>query len=98
MSTRTATMTSNIRRTIFSSIQLNTDYWLLVTGLEQCVLFASRLDVEVFISQMSCHPSAGRAIQEADLDQERLIDFFDGIRFLRKRGGKSVHAHRSTLI
>jgi hypothetical protein len=52
----------------------------------------------MFVRQLGCDASAGGAIQEPDLDQERFVDFFNRVLLLGQGRGQRVHAHRSALI
>ena len=47
---------------------------------------------------MRGHSSARRAVEKADLDEERLVDFFDRVRLLGQRRRQRVHAHRPALV
>ena len=50
------------------------------------------LDAEVLVRQMRGHASAWSAVEKSDLDEERLVDFFDRVRLLRQRRRQRVHA------
>jgi hypothetical protein len=52
----------------------------------------------VIVSELSGDASAGSAVQESDLDEERLVDFFDGVRFFSKNGAERVEADGASLI
>src|SRR5208282_805899 len=50
------------------------------------------------IRELGRDPSAGRAVQKADLDQKRLVDFFDGVGFFGQRRAQRIQTHRPTLV
>ena len=50
--------------------------------LEQPRLPAVRPNPEVIICQLGSHAAAWGAVQESDLDEERLVNLFDGVSFL----------------
>ena len=50
------------------------------------------------VGQRSRHPPARRAIQEAALDQEWLVDLLDGLHFLADGGGNGVQSHRPAAV
>src|SRR5208337_5439399 len=56
------------------------------------------LHAKVLIRQMCSHSSARRAVQKSDLDEERLIDFLDGVSLLRQRRCQRVHPHWPALV
>src|SRR5882762_7329336 len=70
----------------------------VVKGLEQRSLSSVRCDAEVLIGEHGSHAPSGSAVQEADLDQKRFIDFLDSIGLFRERGGQRVHSDRAALI
>ena len=54
--------------------------------------------MEIFVRRLRGHTPARRAVQEAELNQIRLIDFFDGIGLLGNRRRNSVQPHRPAAI
>src|SRR6185437_16954409 len=42
--------------------------------------------------------AAGGAVEEADLDEEGFVDFFEGVFFFGECGGKRVQAYGATVI
>ena len=52
----------------------------------------------MFVRQLRSDTPARRAVQKADLDQERFVDFFDRVLFLGQGCSQRVHAHRAALI
>src|ERR1700756_4614960 len=57
-----------------------------------------RSDPEMLISQLRSHPSPWCAVQETNLNQERLVNLLNCIRLLRQHRCQSIHAHRAALI
>src|SRR5918997_2941866 len=51
----------------------------------------------MFVSRTRRHPTARRAIEEADLDQVRLDDFLDTFALLADRCGNRADADRPTV-
>ena len=49
---------------------------------------------EVVVGQRRCHAPPGRAIEKSYLNQERLVDIFDGVFFFADRRGDAVDADR----
>lgn len=71
---------------------------LYLRGLEQTGLPSWRGDAEMIIGKLGGHPSAGRAIEEADLDEEGFVDVFDGIGIFGERCSKGIQADRPALV
>ncbi len=69
-----------------------------VAALEQGTLPAVRGDAKVFIRQQGGDPSSWRAVQKTDLDEERFVDFLNGVGLFREGGGERVYPHRPALI
>src|ERR1039457_7020170 len=71
-------------------------------GLEQRLLPGSirlgTLDTEMLIRQMGRHSPARGAIEKANLNEERLVDFFDGVGLFGQGGCQRVQAHRAALV
>ena len=55
-------------------------------------------DAEIFERAFRAHAPARRAVDEAELDQIRLVDFFDGRRLLVNGRRDGVHAHRPATV
>ena len=53
--------------------------------LEQRALVAVGRDSEMLVGQVRGHAAAGRAVEEADLDEKGLVDLLDGVGFLGER-------------
>src|ERR1035441_7663458 len=56
------------------------------------------LNLKIFVRRIRGHPPARRAVQEAELNQIRLVDFFDGIGLLGNGRGNSVQPHRAAAV
>src|SRR4051794_1110305 len=56
------------------------------------------LNPEVLISQGRCHPPTRRSVQESDLNEKWLVDFFDRVGFFSKGSGQCIHSYRAALI
>src|SRR5687767_14213820 len=56
---------------------------------------ASQRIAEVLVGRPAGDPAAGSALQEADLDQVRLVQVLDGAAVFADRGRQSVHADRA---
>src|ERR1035441_2738486 len=71
-------------------------------GLEQRLLPGSirlgTLDTEMLIREMGRHSPARGAIEKANLNEERLGDFFDGVGLFGQRGCQLIQAHRAALV
>ena len=52
----------------------------------------------MLICQMSSHPPSRRPIQEANLNEERFVDFFNRIRLLGQHGSQRIYPDRPALI
>src|SRR5581483_3744749 len=59
---------------------------------EQTVLFPLLRQPEVLIGQLRGHAPARCAVEEANLDEERFVDFFDCLGLFRQGGCQRVHA------
>src|SRR5271157_6590745 len=59
---------------------------------------ALRRHLEVVVRQLGRGAPARRAVEEAELDQVRLVDFLDGLGFLGNRRGDGAHAHRPAAV
>src|SRR5262245_41897013 len=55
---------------------------------------SGRVEPEVAIRARRRDATAGRAIQEANLDQKRLVNVFDGVFFFADGGGDRVETDR----
>src|ERR1700679_510582 len=66
--------------------------------LEKSRLLARHGKPKVLISQPSSHAAARRAVQKANLDQERLIDFLKRVLFFGQRSSQRAQAHRAAII
>jgi hypothetical protein len=44
----------------------------------------------VFVGEAGGDAAAGGAVEEADLDEERFVDFFEGVFFFGECGGERV--------
>src|SRR5205823_10190405 len=66
--------------------------------LQQPVLLRTdglgRLSPEMLVRQRRSHPAAWRAGQEAQLNEERLVDVHDRVRFFARCGGDGLDADR----
>src|SRR5579863_2084771 len=66
--------------------------------LEQRALFPVRSNPKMLVSQLRRHPPAWGAVQETNLNQKRLVDFFNRIRLFCQCCRQRVHPNRATLI
>src|ERR1043165_6422956 len=66
--------------------------------LDQGALGLVRVNPEVLIRERCCLTPARRQLQEANLDQEWLIHFFDGVHFFAERSGERVHPDRAAAV
>src|SRR5205809_6246724 len=66
--------------------------------LEQRTLFPVRRDSEMLVGELRGHPSSRSSIEKSDLNQKRLVDFFDRIRLFSKCGRQRVHPYRPALV
>src|SRR5215470_18796798 len=66
--------------------------------LEQRALPAIRRDAKVFVCKLCRYPAARSTVQKSYLNEKRLVDLFDRVRFFGEGGGKCVHANRPALI
>jgi len=69
-----------------------------ISILEQRGLAPIRRDAEMIVRELRGDASARRAVEKPDLHEERLVDFFDGVRFLGQHGGQRIHPDRAALI
>src|SRR5579884_788619 len=65
---------------------------------EEGALLSAGGDTEMLVSELGGDAAAGGAIQEANLDQKRLVDFFYRFGFFCQSGRQRVHADGATLI
>ena len=56
------------------------------------LVLSRRVEAEVVVGPRRRHAAARRAIEEADLDQERLVDVLDRVAFLADRRGDACRA------
>ena len=52
---------------------------------------------QVLVGQAGGQPPAGGALEEAQLEQVRLVHVHDGVRLLRHRGGQSLQPHGAAV-
>src|SRR5215831_20147922 len=52
-----------------------------------------RVEAEVAVRAFSRHAAAGRPVQKAVLNQERLVNVFDGVLLFADRGGDAPNPH-----
>ena len=52
----------------------------------------------MFVGELRGDAPAGRAVQKPNLDEERLVDFFNRVRFFGERCRQRAHPDRPTLI
>src|SRR5229473_3557624 len=65
---------------------------------EEAGLAAGGFAVEVFVGAGSGDAAAGGAVDETDLHEVRLVDFFDGVFFFAEGGGEGAHADGSAAV
>src|SRR5271166_6673627 len=75
---------------------LATDHCLLKQRLLPACLWP--LHAEMLVRQMCRNPSARRAVEKPNLDEERFVDLFYRIGLFGERRGQRVHAHRASLV
>ena len=56
---------------------------------------ARLIEAEMLVSKRCRHAATRSAIEQAELHQVRLVDFFDGVLFLAERGGNRIQPHRA---
>ena len=55
-------------------------------------------EAEVLVGEACCHASAGRAVEKSDLNQERLVDFFESVFFFGQGGSQCAEAYGTTVV
>ena len=52
----------------------------------------------MFIGKARRDPPPGCAVEEAYLDEERFVDFFEGVLFFGEGGGEGVEAYGAAVV
>src|SRR5256885_14324785 len=62
------------------------------------VWLAAIADAKMCIGQAGGDASSGSAVEKANLDEERLVDFFQRVRFFRQSGSQRVQAYWAASV
>src|SRR5215472_4807226 len=65
---------------------------------EQRGLSAAGGNSKMLVRQQRRDSSARRSVEEPNLNEERLVDLLDRIRFFRQRGREGVYSNGTTLV
>jgi len=52
----------------------------------------------MLVGEAGGDPATGRAVEEADLDEEGFVDLFEGILLFGEGGGKGIEADGATIV
>src|ERR1039458_5547541 len=66
--------------------------------LEKSGLSSRHGEAEVLIGQARGYAAAGRSVEESDLDEERLVDFFEGVLLLGQGSGQRAQPYWSAVL
>src|ERR1017187_1209648 len=69
-----------------------------VSPLKQRCLPARKVEAEVFISKARSHAASRGAVEEADLDEERLVNLFERVFLFGKRCGQRAEPNRPAIV
>src|SRR5205809_5104259 len=59
---------------------------------------ATVANAEMFVSQSSGDASSGCTVEKPDLDEKRLVDFFQGVGLFRQGCGQGIQSYRATTV
>ena len=75
-----------------SSVPIRVNLWLKKVR----PVFCLGLHAELLVRQLGRDAALRGALEVTFLNQERLVDFLDGVRFFAHRHGEGIHADRPT--